>query len=415
VEAMFDLPKLLGSMEPEAFCRDWWEKQPLRVARNHPTYYDGLFSRQDVDSLIAFTQPKFFDNFQPGSPPRRNYITGWLPYQEQFAGQYADLPEIRRAFAGGKTLVLVGVQRRWPAIAAMARQLEAFFGCPVHVNLYLTPPGAQGFEAHFDTHEVFILQIDGSKHWQLYGFGRDLPLSNEKSALTRDEVGTPVQELTLYPGDLLYIPRGYIHDAFTSEQASLHLTVGINVYRWLDLLQQALTDAGQADVRLRQSLPIGLLCADRAPPSLTGKVRELLHQLADHANGDDVVNAMAAAFVSKLSALPHDYFADDDADQVRLDSILERAPGTMCRVVEQADVAVLHAPGARIDGPAKIATALRFIARTERFTLADVPGDLTADAKLALARRLVREKLFTAVNGLGDEGDTPRHAIGGGE
>ena len=39
----------------------------------------------------------------------------------------------------------------------------------------LTPEGAQGFDPHFDTHEVFVLQVEGHKHWRLYGPGRVLP------------------------------------------------------------------------------------------------------------------------------------------------------------------------------------------------------------------------------------------------
>jgi hypothetical protein len=69
----------------------------------------------------------------------------------------------------------------------------------------------------------------------------------------------------------------------------------------------------------------------------------------------------------------------------------------ICRVVREGDQVVLQAPGARIDGPASIAPALHFIARTRRFTPAALPDDLSADAKLALIRRLLREKLLTVV------------------
>jgi hypothetical protein len=139
--ARFDLAKLFGSIEPETFFREVWEKHPLVVPRDDPGYYQGLFSRRDVDSLIAFSRPKFFDNLKPGPPPRVNVVRGWLPDEEPFAGHYPDLAKVRRAFAHGKTLLITGMQHRWPAVAAMGRNLEAFFGCPVHTNLYLTPPG----------------------------------------------------------------------------------------------------------------------------------------------------------------------------------------------------------------------------------------------------------------------------------
>src|SRR5207253_2896853 len=118
---------------------------------------------------------------------------------------------------------------------------EGVFHCPVHGNLYLTPAQSQGFDAHFDAHEVFALQLDGVKHWRLYGLAAVLPLACEKANVPRSSLGPP-QEVRLEAGDLLYIPRGHAHEAFTSDQPSLHLTIGINVYRWSDLLQHALKD-----------------------------------------------------------------------------------------------------------------------------------------------------------------------------
>ena len=135
----FDLARLLGSIEPKAFFRDSWEKQPLAASRNDPAYYQSLFSRRDVDSVIAFTRPRFVD---PDNLRPRNFVQGWLPDDEPFAGYYPDLPAVHRAFAQGKTLIIKSMQLRWPSVAALCRNLEAFFGCPVHTNLYLTPPGA---------------------------------------------------------------------------------------------------------------------------------------------------------------------------------------------------------------------------------------------------------------------------------
>jgi ribosomal protein L16 Arg81 hydroxylase len=396
----FDLPKLLGSIQLETFFRDSWEKQPLAVPRNDPAYYHGLFSRRDVDSVIAFTRPKFLepDNFKPDGPLGLNFVRGWLPEDEPVAGYYPDLPDVRRAFAHGKTLIVDAMQHRWPAVATLCRNLEAFFGCPVHTNLYLTPPGAQGFTAHYDTHEVFVLQIDGEKHWRFYGVARELPLPRDKAAVRQDQLGAPTQEVFLQPGDLLYMPRGHVHEAFTSERASLHLTVGVKVFRWLDLLQQALADAGADDVRFRRSLPLGLLCKSLAPPSLKEKFHELLQHFANQADLQGAVEAMAAAFVGKLAALPQDYFALEDPDRINLDTLLERAPGVICRVIQEGDSVTLHTPGNRIDGPAKIAPALHYIARTQRFTPRALPDNLTSDAKLILVRRLIRAKLLTFVN-----------------
>ena len=348
----FDLAKLLGAIEPETFFRDSWEKRPLAVSRNDPAYYHGLFSRRDLDSVIAFTRPKFLDvgDFKTAAPPRSNFVRGGRPDDEPADGRCPDLPDFHRTFAQGKTLIINAMQHRWPAVAVLCRNLEAFFGCPVHVNLYLTPPGAQGFAAHYDTHEVFVLQIDGDKNWRLYGVARDLPLPGDTATVPKDQLGSPTQEVLLRPGDLLYMPRGHIHEAFTSDRASLHLTVGVKVFRWLDLLRQALDGAGASDVRFRQSLPRGLLCNDASPDFLKAKFHELLRLFGDCANLEDAVGAMAAAFVGKLAALPQDYFALDDPDRIDLDTVLEPAAGMIFRVVREGTGVALYAPATASTG-----------------------------------------------------------------
>jgi hypothetical protein len=396
----FDLAKVLWPIEPETFFRENWEKHPLAVPRHDPTYYHGLFTRRDVDSVIAFTQPKFLepDHFGPGDHPRVNFVRGWLAAVEPATGYYPGLADLHRAFADGKTLIIDSMQDRWPAVAAMCRNLEAFFGCPVQTNLYLTPPGAQGFAAHFDTHEVFVLQIDGDKHWRFYDVARELPLPNDKTLVRKDQLGPPTKEVFLQPGDMVYMPRGHVHEAFTSDRASLHLTVGVKVFRWVDLLRQALIAAGASDVRFRQTLPFGLLCTGACTPSVKEKFHELLQLFANSANLQGAVGALAEAFVGRLAALPQDYFAIDDPQRIGLDTLLERAPGVICSVVEQGDSVTLHAPGGGIDGPVKIASALRYIARAQRFTPRALPDDLTPNAKLVLVRRLLREKMLTIVN-----------------
>ena len=36
------------------------------------------------------------------------------------------------------------------------------------INLYLTPPFATGFPAHFDVTDVFIVQCSGAKSWTVF-------------------------------------------------------------------------------------------------------------------------------------------------------------------------------------------------------------------------------------------------------
>ena len=393
-----DLSRLLRPVGEADFFRAYWERQPLLVNRGQPGYYADLLSAADVDDVIAFTRPKFVEpgGFPPGEPRRKNFVQGWLADGRSPDGaSYPGVADVRQVFEQGKTVVVMAMQHRWPPAAALCRNLEGVFHCPVHANLYLTPKGAQGFDAHFDPHEVFVLQLEGSKHWRLYGPARSLPLAEERFTGTRDQLG-PVREVHLEPGDLLYIPRGHVHEAFTAECGSLHLTVGVNVFRWADLLHQAVAAAARADERFRGSLPPGALGGPDIPPAVEERFRELLGELAGAASTVDAVRGLADEFFGQLPALPGGHFLPPaDVEAIDLDTVMEKVPGAVCRVVRDGGWVAIEFPGGKVGGPLKILSALRFVAAAGAFPVRALPDDLGDESKLVLARRLVRERLLT--------------------
>ena len=401
LDADFDLPKLLAPVELEIFLRDYWEKQPLHLSPKEPDRYGALFRSTDVDTVIAFTRPKFADAgaFKPAVPRQQSFVQGWLadrpmPESSQFPG----IADLQAVYARGKTVAIMTMQQRWLPIALLCRKLESFFHCPVHANLYLTPAGAQGFDAHFDTHEVLVLQLEGCKHWRLYGPTRKLPLVDERFTTPREQLG-PAQEICLEPGDLLYVPRGHVHEAFTSQSASMHLTVGINIFRWADLLHEALDSVTRRDERFRESIPPGLLSGGQAPADVVEHFRELLGALMDATRAEDALHQLGDLFFGQMPVLPNAHFAAGPQEEaIDLDTVLEKNPGAVCRVVQDGSWVNLEFPGGRVGGPLKIASALRFVAKTDHFAVRALPDDLGGEAKLVLIRRLLRERLLAVAH-----------------
>lgn len=403
-ERDFDLGRLLAPVEEAVFFRDHWEKEPLLLSRRQPGYYDGLLSRADVEQVIAFTRPKFVDPVAFGAevPRQRSFVQGWLADRQlPESASFPGIAELKRIYSQGRTVVIMTMQQRWLPIAHLCRNLEGRFHFPVHANLYLTPPGAQGFDAHFDTHEVLVLQLEGSKHWRLCRPARRLPLVGERFKTPREQLG-PAREVCLEPGDALYLPRGHIHEAFTSESASMHLTVGINVFRWADLLHEALAALTNEDERLREALPVGILDGHAPTPDVVDRFRELLDVLWEHAGAEAALRQLGDQFFGGLPVLPDGLLTPPDPEALDLDTVLEKRPGLVCRVLEEKAWVVLEYPGGQVGGPAKIAPALRFVASAGRFAARDLPGELGIEGKLVLARRLLRERLLTVAPSAGD-------------
>ena len=396
------IENLLAPIAAETFFRESWEKEPLAIARDDERHYAGLLSMRDMDAVIAYGRPKFSDTtaFDAVAPRPPTYVRGALA--DQPASPPLDQPsiaELRQVYEQGKSVVIMAMQRRWPAIAELCRGLEGVFHCPVHANLYLTPAGSQGFAAHFDTHEVFVLQLEGAKHWRLYGAAEELPLAADSVPLTK-RPKNPTLEITLRAGDLLYIPRGHVHEASTEEVASMHLTVGVNVYRWADLLRHALICMCRRNVSFREAIPGGALPADAS--QLNVQFQALVESFASQAANDGLfeqaLESLGSQFFSQLEMLPCGQFGNhDDLAGLGVDTLLERDVLAICRVVENEQGVAMEFPGNRVGGPPRIASALRFIAGANRFTAGELPDDLSVDARLMLVRRLVREGLLNIV------------------
>ena len=155
-----------------------------------------------------------------------------------------DVLKCEDAYKKGYTIALRGMEFRLENIAAIADGLASLFGQPsVGVNLYLTPPNSQGLPCHYDDHCVFVCQLLGTKQWtiasqpvvslpHLYE-----PLGSLHSAKTGNSMAGHSQ-FFLREGDILYIPRGFPHEACTVAESgdpdettgfSLHLTLAIEV------------------------------------------------------------------------------------------------------------------------------------------------------------------------------------------
>ena len=119
------------------------------------------------------------------------------------------------------------MHERLPSLAALCRAVERTFSSHFQTNIYLSPRNAQGFKTHYDSHDVFVLQVSGSKHWTLVRHASiELPLRGQGFDPEKHIPGPPTREFTIQAGDVLYCPRGLFHAARATDEVSLHITLG---------------------------------------------------------------------------------------------------------------------------------------------------------------------------------------------
>jgi hypothetical protein len=278
-------------------------------------------------------------------------------------------------------------------VSLLCRWIERALHHPVGANLYVTPRNGQGFRAHVDTHDVFILQLHGVKVWHVADPISDLPLESQTQHLTAVPAG--FRSSTLSAGDVLYLPRGFPHEALTAGESSVHLTVGVHVYRWADLLREALDLYAEDELELRQALPPAFLDGSLDGAGFSELATRFARALTESSLADRAKVRLGTRLLAASRAAGRGHFRSlDGLADLAPDSVVARVPGLPCRVRTNADEATIEFASNYVSGPPHLEPVLRFVVQQERFAVGELPGAISTQDKLDLVSRLVAEGLL---------------------
>ncbi|XP_036438083.1 ribosomal oxygenase 1 [Colossoma macropomum] len=298
---------LICPNQAKTFFRDYWEKKPLLIRRQNPDYYQGLFSTAEFDRILRTDDVQYGVNldvtsYTNGKRETHNPPGRALPYT------------VWDFYESGCSLRMLNPQAFSSTVWNVLSILQEKFGSMAGANVYLTPAGTQGFAPHYDDIEAFIVQLEGKKHWRVYNPRSEdevLPLVPSPN-FSQAEIGKPVMDVVLEAGDLLYLPRGFIHQGDCLPDAhSLHITISsFQRNSWGDLLLKvmpaALEMAMEENVEFRKGLPIdyltfmGVQNSDKEDPrrdKFLSHMEGLIKKLTSYAPVDAAVDQKAREFL----------------------------------------------------------------------------------------------------------------------
>lgn len=393
--------RLLSPIAPDQFLAEFYEQKPLLLGGRPDTFYLNVYSTPMLEhtlwrherSLANFVRlHKSGHNIDPPKSLGRFDFFGWV------IAEYQD----------GATIIVNNLEDYEPALARFIRPLEHYFRGRVSVSAYASPRAASAFSPHFDTHDVMILQVEGSKTFNLYeGVGPELPLISQARRICKEELKAPADAASLAAGDFLYMPRGLVHDAKTSSLPSLHLSLGIHPLSVGRLIGSAVERATEHSLALRRTAS-----ADPRSDSYH-QVRQLLAALSETTGAEISIENLLEQWHAKLIAsqrsLPGKRLSGKDQEHaLSIESVVSRAEGATCIVLVDDRCAAIAFPGIgvvrddrqmplRIELPIAAASALRFIANhPDRFFIRDIPDCLSNSSKVMLTKRLISEGLLVA-------------------
>lgn len=382
-----DLAGLLHPIPPERFLQSYWQRAPLVIGRGRSEHFAELLDLDRLETLVTASGAR---------APFVRLVRDGVEcdgFDATFA-RSAAFGTLADAIADGASLIVQFLHERCEPIAHLASRLSAELSAGVQANAYLTPPGARALADHRDGHAVFVLQLEGSKSWHVRA---PMPSAIETSR-SHDAHRTPSADIetTLEPGDLLYIPAGFVHGAACRDRHSLHLTLGLHSVTWAQLLRRGIESAIAGDAGLLRALPPGFATDPDVGERAASELERSLRSVARTVSARSLVAAAAADVIDCVRPpAPGRLAAAVGRTTLEPGSRLSREPHAgQALLTADEGIVEIGFRTKRVRFPSRAAEALRFVLKHERFALADVPGPLDADGNAVLVRRLVREGLL---------------------
>lgn len=390
---LFTLSWMISPTDVEDFKIDNWERRFFAIERNCPNYYANLFSLTEADSLLSTTslQSSWIRIVNQGkeTPLRTLQSTGLGPRATLLESLYAQHRD-------GSTLVMQSIHERCHAVKNLCQSLAKELSANIHVNVYLTPPDNGGLATHYDTHDVFVLQIHGSKHWKVYDRPTQLPLTSQPFKSDEAQVDNLFKELILQQGDMMYLPRGVHHAAVAGESTSMHLTIGIHTITWGAVFLGAMQELICKDRRFRESLPPGFATKTGTFSTAKKKFSNLRDNMFEGMNPDDLIrDAAKEALLSMQVSLDGHLLDLQLLSSIDSQTPIFRRQDIICELAKQGDLMSLRFHGKTVEMPGYLKSDVNFMMNTDEFRAVELPGDLDVDERLLLVRRLVTEGFLT--------------------
>lgn len=255
------LSDLLSPVTPERFFAEFHDRQPLHIPGG-AAKFAAILSWRAIDRLLDMTHIWSSHSLRlmmdTQAVPAEAYCIRATGRDGQPV-QQPDSRKLREWVARGASVVMNDVDSLSPGLASVSDALEDAGLGKAQANVYISFRQHKAFPAHFDTHDVWAVQVEGEKVWNIWANRAEWPISHPSfrslGQAHHERAKGPLREkVVLKAGDLLYLPRGWYHDAITEADTSVHVAYGANAPLGLDLLSMLFERAIQ-DPLFRQPLP----------------------------------------------------------------------------------------------------------------------------------------------------------------
>ena len=380
------------------FISDYLERDVLHLERKDPMLVQDLFDLESMAHCIRYMKPQARGSVRvvpKGEDPEETIQLNAMAASADDHGENF----LTSGFSAGKTIIFNSAESYWPPVERVVDELKESLACDIKCNVYCTPPQSQGFDTHVDGHDVLVLQTDGSKTWRLHEVDSTLPLESTPLAAemfsmleaSKPNYGDPVREVTLHPGDLLYLPRGVPHSAASTTEHSIHLTIGLYPLRRHEFLSRLVDLLAFEDEGLRRRVSTAVMKGEEKVTSAGDMFRELA-AIADGLETPidvDRLVAISSESYARAAGTTGSFESAIGVESMGLETVIERPEGCSW-IVRRTPMDYRIRCGGSMSVPLKLDPVMDFFEKNPVFRIGDAPDLMADDAKLTLCRNLVR-------------------------
>ncbi len=285
---MRNLDDLLAPVSAEEFLGKYLDKRPLHIPGD-PKKFEGVMDFKILERLLNMTAIWSSSSLELAIDrqriPPQAYCTN-AKNRDGVEVLQPDAGKVMDQLRLGASLVANDIDSLTPDVARIAEILEQGLNVKAQANLYYSWKQRQAFTSHFDTHDVFAVHLVGEKTWRVYKNRMPHPIRHASFGLDESyqeaNRGDILEEITLTPGDLLYLPRGQFHDALASSEGTIHIAFGATGVIGLDFIG-AMTDMVVGSELYRTNFPR----PDAGRDALKRHVKALAAELGRIAESDE--------------------------------------------------------------------------------------------------------------------------------
>jgi 50S ribosomal protein L16 3-hydroxylase len=258
---------ILGDLTADQFLAEYWQKKPLLIRNAIPNFEPPI----DGDDLAGLSLEAEVES-------RLVIGDDWAlehgPFEES---RFASLPE------QNWSLLVQGVDLWVPEVADLLSSFDFLPSWRVDDIMVSYAEDGGNVGPHFDYYDVFLIQGEGQRHWQIGQHCSEADLHTDSTALKLLKNLEVSDEWTLNPGDMLYLPPKIAHHGVAIGQCTT-FSVGFRAPAATEMLDDLATELLSRDITPNhlQDPPLNAAMANEPiSGAYIQQVKELLQQTLD--------------------------------------------------------------------------------------------------------------------------------------